>query len=68
MHFSIDLNTVLQSLAIAGIVGIFKQLWTMNGSMGRMKTWQEQHELSDNERFTDLRSQVRDLRVKAGHE
>lgn len=50
MQFHIDLNTVLQSLAIAGIVGIFKQLWTMNGSMGRMKTWQEQHERQDDER------------------
>lgn len=62
MHFSIDLNTVLQSLAIAGILGIFKQLWTMNGSMREMKVWQAQHEKADDQRFAAAFSQLDERR------
>ena len=62
MHFSIDLNTVLQSLAIAGILGIFKQLWTMNGSMGRMQTWQKQHERQDDERYDTIMERLNERR------
>lgn len=62
MHFQIDLNTILQSLAIAGIVGIFKQLWTMNGSIGRMKTWQEQHERQDDERHETVMALMNERR------
>lgn len=54
MHFQIDLNTVLQSLAIVGIVAILKQVWTMNGSMREMKVWQAEHEKSDERRFQAL--------------
>ena len=62
MQFHIDLNTVLGSLTIAGIIGIFKLLWTMNGSMGRMKTWQEQHERQDDERHDMVMTMLNERR------
>lgn len=62
MQFHIDLNTVLGSLTIAGIIGIFKLLWTMNGSMGRMKTWQEQHEKHDDSRFENVMAMLNERR------
>lgn len=62
MQFHIDLNTVLGSLTIAGIIGIFRLLWTMNGSMGRMKTWQEQHERQDDERHDMVMTMLNERR------
>lgn len=47
---SIDIGTMLQAIAVLGIAAIFKQLWTLNGSVGKMKVWQEQHERQDDER------------------
>lgn len=54
MSFHIDLNTVLASLSVLGIAGIFKQLWTMNGSIRETKVWQAEHEKSDERRFKAL--------------
>lgn len=54
MHFSLDFNTILQVVMSAGIIGIFKQLWNMNGSMREMKVWQGMHEEEDQRRFDAL--------------
>lgn len=58
MHFDINLNTMLEALAVLGIAGIFKQLMTLNGSVGRMKVWQEQHEKQDNDRHATMMAMI----------
>ncbi len=50
MALNIDLNTVLEGLAIVGILGIFNQLRLLNGSVAEMKQWQADHVKQDDER------------------
>ena len=50
----VDLNTILTGVAVIGIAAIFKQLYNLNGSVGRMKVWQEQHERQDDERHNTV--------------
>ena len=59
---SIELGTALQAIAVLGIAGIFKQLWNLNGSVGRMQVWQTQHEKIDDERHQTVMKLVEETR------
>lgn len=61
MHFDINLNTFLEALALAGIIGIFKMIFSINGSVGRMQTWREAHEKQDDERHEHIEKQQASL-------
>lgn len=54
VHFELNINTILEALSILGIAGIFKQLMTLNGSVGNMKVWQDLHTKQDDERHAEL--------------
>jgi hypothetical protein len=58
MNLMIDINTILEGIAVVGIVGIFGQLWRLNGSVGQMRVWMEQHEKIDDERYKEIRQEL----------
>lgn len=52
------LQTVIAGLVLAAVVGILKinqKLYQLNGSIGTLKTWTEQHEKLDTDRFEEER-------------
>jgi len=57
MTITIDLGTILTSvlsgLALMGIVAIFRQLKTMNGSIRELQTWRQTYEKYADERHKE---------------
>ena len=65
MTIDINLSTIISSLlsalALAGIIGIFKTMKTMNGNIRELQTWTSGHEKLDDERFSAQQSQNKDI-------
>lgn len=62
MNVVLDLSTLLNTFAAAGILGVFRELYQLNHQVGKIQTWADQHDHSDTERFQDLRGQLSELR------
>ncbi len=68
MNIVLDLSTILNTFAAAGILGIFREMYRMNERMSGMQAWANQHDQSDTDRFHDLRSQIAEFRGEARHD
>lgn len=68
MNIELDLSTILNTFAAAGVMGIFRELYQLNGRMSKVQAWADQHDQSDTDRFHDLRSQIAELRGEARHD
>jgi len=65
MTIDVNLSTVISSLlsglALAGIVGIFRVLRTMNASVTKLQEWATGHEKLDDERYNAQEKQNSNL-------
>ena len=65
MTIDINLSTIISSLlsalALAGIIGIFRTMKTMNGNIRELQTWTAGHEKIDDERHVAQQVQNKNL-------
>lgn len=71
MNFVLDLTVILQGVAIGGIgmvikgiVSINRKLGAMNGRVGKIETWQEDHTKLDDERNNGVLNAISELRKR----
>ena len=63
MNFTLDLNTLLQAIAIFLIIGGIKGIFSINAKvstictrLGKIETWQTGHEKIDDERHAEAKT------------
>ena len=61
INLSTIISSLLSALALAGIIGIFRTIKTMNGSIRQLQEWSAGHEKLDDERYESQKNQIADV-------
>lgn len=62
VEVAVDLGTIVNGLSVAALLWLGRSLWNSAQLLTELKTQLDAHERHDDENFTAIRQDIRDLR------